>query len=230
MRLKLFLCIALALTLGVGAIARAQENHAIPSATSELPFTNDGANEPVLHTLSPDGVPIEEHKKAGLPQFDPTTFSKQLFWLAVTFAFLFFVYSRNTLPKIGAVLANRQARISGDLQKAEELKNQVEKVRGEYEAAIASAQSEAQQRITDVQNEIKRLSEEQDAAFKVRGDESTDALESKLDNARARVIADLNSIAADLTVDITGRVTGTKPDASAARNVIEGMTSKARAA
>ena len=42
-----------------------------------------------------------------MPQFDPTTFASQLFWLAVTFVLLFIVVSQFAIPRLGEVLEQR---------------------------------------------------------------------------------------------------------------------------
>lgn len=263
---KRVLMLACALVLATGAPLAAQETFpamgapaaepvaAAPAATgasSDLPFTNDGANQPVLQTLSPDGVPLdpaavaathdavaagaehaehgEGHKK-GLPQFDSTTFSKQIFWLFLTFTFLYVVYSRVTLPKIASVVEDRAARVQADIAKAEALKGDVDAVRGQYEAAIAAAQSDAQKLITGVQTDIKRASEKQDAEFKARAEDAVIALEKKIDVASTRVKGELNDIAAALTVDIAARVAGIKVDAAAAQSAVDGLSSTAKAA
>jgi|GEM_PF-56606 len=212
---------------------------------SELPFTRDGANQPVLQTISPDGVAIapeamestmaeegahgEGHSK-GLPQFDPSTFSKQIFWLVLTFAGLYFVYARKTLPAISGALDNRAARINADLQAAEALKIEVDAIRTQYEAAIASAQADAQKLITSVQADIKTMVEAQDTSFKARAEEASTALEKRLDVSRTRIMAELTTLAADLTVDITAQVAGIKVDNKTAQGAIDALSGKAKAA
>ena len=52
-----------------------------------------------------------EVKSLGLPQFDYTTYSSQLFWMFVTFTICYLVFSGKILPEISAVIQNRQERI-----------------------------------------------------------------------------------------------------------------------
>ncbi len=59
----------------------------------------------------------EEH--AAFPPFAADTFGTQLIWLALSFAVLYFVLSRLALPRIGAILDDRKARIDTDLGAAE---------------------------------------------------------------------------------------------------------------
>ena len=48
-----------------------------------------------------------EAAKSGLPQLNSHTFAPQLFWLALTFATLFFILSKVTLPRIGEVITEQ---------------------------------------------------------------------------------------------------------------------------
>lgn len=217
---KFILLASLALTVSVSAPGYAQENAPVsapPASTKALPFVNDGANQPVLQPLSADGVPVEdgahsgEHAKSkGLPQFDVTTFPKQLVWLTIVFAFMYLFFSEKTLPTIGSVLTMRQGRIEGDLKSAEDLKNQAEKLKSDYETAIASAHSSAQKLIIDIQSEIKTATEKRDAEFKARAEEAVANVEKQIADSRSRIIGDLNTIANDLAGDIASRLTGTK--------------------
>ncbi|HDR27259.1 MAG TPA: F0F1 ATP synthase subunit B', partial [Rhodovulum sp.] len=58
----------------------------------------------------------------GMPQLDFATFPNQIFWLVVTLVVIYFVLSRIALPRIAAVLAERQGTISNDIIAADELK------------------------------------------------------------------------------------------------------------
>lgn len=231
MRIRVFLALVLVLAISAGANTHAQE---APSATNALPFVSEGANQPVLDTLSPEGVAVEHegagHAKKGLPQFDLSTFPRQLFWLTLTFAFLYIVFARNTLPAISRVLENRRERIASDLRAAEDLKKEVERVRTEYEAAIVHARTKAQTVVSIIQGDIKRKTEAREAEFKERADQAVSALEKKIESGRSRVMAELSDLAANLAVDITGRVADVKASASDARNIIERETGKAKAA
>jgi len=53
-----------------------------------------------------------------MPQFNPEFWVPQLFWLAVIATILFLVMWKITLPRVDVVIADRQDRIGGNLQKA----------------------------------------------------------------------------------------------------------------
>jgi F-type H+-transporting ATPase subunit b len=79
----------------------------------------------------------------GMPQLDFSTWGNQIFWLMVTLVVIYFVLSRIALPRIGAVLADRQGTIMKDIAAAEELKAKALDAEKAYEKALADARSEA---------------------------------------------------------------------------------------
>ena len=54
----------------------------------------------------------------GMPQLCTDWASNQIFWLVVTLVAIFFVLSRLALPRISAVLSERQGTITNDLAAA----------------------------------------------------------------------------------------------------------------
>ena len=58
-----------------------------------------------------------------MPQFDFSTFSSQIFWLAICFSALYFSMSRIFLPRIKHIMQERNAEIN----KNEAARNQIEK-------------------------------------------------------------------------------------------------------
>ncbi len=80
----------------------------------------------------------------GMPQLDITTFSNQIFWLLIALVVIFFVLSRVALPRIAAILAERQGTITNDIAAAEDLKVKAQEAEAAYEKALADARGEAQ--------------------------------------------------------------------------------------
>ena len=91
----------------------------------------------------------------GLPQLDFTTFGNQIFWLLVTLVVIYFVLSRIALPRIAAVLAERQGAITIDLAAAEDLKVKAVEAEQAYLKALADARTEAQTIVGQAKAEIK---------------------------------------------------------------------------
>ena len=88
-------------------------------------------------------IPSTEHGK-GFPPFDSSTFASQLLWLVITFVALYLLMSRVALPRVGAIIENRQKRIAGDLAEAQGMKDQSDAAIAAYEKALAEARGRAQ--------------------------------------------------------------------------------------
>lgn len=90
----------------------------------------------------------------GMPQLDFSTFGNQIFWLLVTLVVIYMILSRVALPRIGAVLAERQGTITNDIAAAESLKAKAVEAEAAYNKALADARVEANRIIAETKAEI----------------------------------------------------------------------------
>jgi F-type H+-transporting ATPase subunit b len=90
----------------------------------------------------------------GMPQLDFSTFANQIFWLLVTLVVIYMILSRVALPRIGAVLAERQGTITNDIAAAENLKAKAVEAEAAYNKALADARVEANRIIAETKAEI----------------------------------------------------------------------------
>lgn len=129
-----------------------------------------------------------------LPQLDPSTFGNQIFWLVVTLVVIYLVLSRVALPRIGAVLAERQGTITNDIAAAEDLKQKAEAAEGAYNKALADARAEAQRIAAEARAEIQ--ADLDDAIAKADAEIAAKAAESEA------AIADIRDGALDSVKDV----------------------------
>src|SRR5512143_1519011 len=105
---------------------------------------------------------------AGFPPFKTETFPSQIFWLVITFAFLFTVLWRIAGPRIQGVITTRRGQITGDLAQAQKHRTDAEGASAAYQAALASARARAQALAEEnrkrISGEIERAKQEADAA------------------------------------------------------------------
>ncbi|HWL46104.1 MAG TPA: ATPase [Sphingomonadaceae bacterium] len=146
-----------------------------------------------------------------MPQFEFANFAPQLAWLTICFAILYFGVVRLTLPRIGQVVEGREAKVRGDIADAETAKAEADRVREAYEAAMASARSQAQGAINDAKAKATRAGEarlaEADRGFEAKASAAAAALEA----ARVEAMAEVDRIAADAAAEIVARVGGSRP-------------------
>lgn len=89
------------------------------------------------------GAAEHGHGAAGFPPFEKSTFAPQLIWLALTFAFLYYMLSKRLLPSVSKVIEDRAARIQSDLADADRLKTETETSLRAYEQALTTARADA---------------------------------------------------------------------------------------
>ena len=92
-------------------------------------------------TTATTEVPTEH--TGGFPPFDTTTFPSQIFWLTVTFAFLFVVLWRVAGPRISGVITSRRGVIHADIEAAQKARGDAEAASAAYEAALHAARARA---------------------------------------------------------------------------------------
>lgn len=143
-----------------------------------------------------------------MPQLDPSLFPTQLFWLLVTFVALFMVVWKVALPRIAEVLAQRQTRIDGDLEKAQALKTEAEDVLAAYERTLASAAAQAQdihrQVVQTLTDERTKRQEELSRRLSAQAREA----ESRISGEKRRAIENIRDAALDVVQSATNRLIG----------------------
>jgi F-type H+-transporting ATPase subunit b len=156
-----------------------------------------------------------------MPQFDPTFWVPQLFWLAVVATVLFLVMWKVALPRVDAVVADRQDRIAGNLTKAETLKAEADNALAAYQKSIADARAAAQAEHAKTAAAIAAETAKREAVFGKRlGDEEA-AAEANIAAARTAAMAQVKPIAIDLAQTITEKLVGTKVGADAASSAVD---------
>lgn len=146
-----------------------------------------------------------------MPQFDPSTFASQIFWLAIIFAALYVLMARVALPRIAEVLEERSERIADDLERAESLKKEADAVIEQYEAALAKARGEASSVLAQAAQEIAEVSAKRQAEFSAELGRKTDEAEARIAKAKDEAKAHVREIAVGVTSEITSKLIGVEP-------------------
>ncbi|KEJ90973.1 F0F1 ATP synthase subunit B' [Sulfitobacter donghicola] len=162
-------------------------------------------------TTHSDGA-AEAAGNAGMPQLDFSHWGNQMFWLALALIAIYLILSRVALPRIAAVLAERQGTISNDIAAAEDLKAKAVEAEAAYDKALVDARAEAQRII----------------------DEAKAEMQSDLDNAIAKADKEIAAKSAESEAAISeiraGAVESVKAVAkSTAKEIIAAMGGKADA-
>jgi F-type H+-transporting ATPase subunit b len=85
----------------------------------------------------------------GMPQFNAKSFNSQLFWLIITFTALYFIIAYFILPRIRENIRLRKNKIANDLERAENIKEEIENMISQSNIKLEEAKSQAQKMIKE---------------------------------------------------------------------------------
>ncbi len=156
-----------------------------------------------------------------MPQLDPTTFSPQVAWLAITFIVLLLVMWKLVVPRISGVLDARQRRMDENLSRAAELKAEAEVLLEAYEASMAAARQQAQAAIAEVTAEAADEAARQHASLGETLAARIAEGEAAIAKARDEALSSLREVAADVAVSATERLIGERLAAGAVADAVD---------
>ena len=157
-----------------------------------------------------EATPPGEHRGA-FPPFQKDTFGSQLLWLAITFGLLYLIASRLALPRVGGIIADRRARIDGDLADAARMKSEADAAVASYEKSLADARARAQAIAAETRSRAAAETETRRKEIEASLQARLTAAEETVQATRAAAMANVNSIARDAAVAIVARLTGKAP-------------------
>ncbi len=154
----------------------------------------------------------EHGGNAGLPQLNPSTMMTQIFWLIVSFLVLYFMLFGVALPRIEEVLNTRESRISWDITKADEIRNESNAVLASTERMLSRTQAQAREIIS-------RTSSQGQASGKLLMDRfdreltrSTREAEGRILAAKNAALGELDKTATDLALQVASRLAAVEID------------------
>jgi F-type H+-transporting ATPase subunit b len=152
-------------------------------------------------------------KEGGFPPFKTESFPSQLFWLAVTFTFLFVVLWRVAGPRINAAITGRRGAINGAIAEAGKARADAEAAQAAYENALAAARARANALAEETRSklnaEIARAKHDADA----KAHDAMAAADARITETRENAKVAVTVAARDAAIAIVERLTGDKVSA-----------------
>jgi len=129
-----------------------------------------------------------------MPQLDISMFPSQLFWLAVTFAFLYLVLSNVALPNIREVLQQRQDRITSDLDKAEASQKEADTVKNSYTDALTNARAQSVAMLSAASTAILKEIAVKNSALEVKITKKLEEAEAEITALREKAVTEMKTV------------------------------------
>jgi len=160
--------------------------------------------EPTAHTEVPA-------PHGAFPPFQAQHFPSQLLWLTVSFVLLYVLMSKIALPRIGAILAERDKRIGDDLAAAQNLKERSDAAHAAYDKALADARARAQAIANSTREKHAAEAEATQKRLEAQLHEKLAAAEQSIAATRTAAMGNVRTIAADTAAAIVERLIGKAP-------------------
>ncbi|HJD55687.1 MAG TPA: ATP F0F1 synthase subunit B' [Rickettsia endosymbiont of Pyrocoelia pectoralis] len=154
-----------------------------------------------------------------MPQFDIGTYYSQIFWLVVTFSLLYVFVSKLIVPKAEKIINNRKINIEENVESADNLALETEKLSKYYNQEVAKITTDIdklkKEKIDSLESEflIKKNSLEQD----LRG--SINQNIESINLAAQKFKANKSEAIIKLAASIIEKITGTKADINLLKNI-----------
>ena len=156
----------------------------------------------------------------GMPQLCADWFGNQIFWLILTLIAIYLILSRVALPRIAAILAERQGTITNAIANAEDLKAKAAQAEEAYNEALADARSEAQEIAAETRAKIQEDLDEAIAQADAEIAAKTAESEKAIAEIRAGAVESIREVARDAAQEIVA-VFGASADADTVASAVE---------
>lgn len=144
----------------------------------------------------------------GLPQFDFQWWPGQIVWVLIVFVVLLAFMRLFAVPKLGGAIAERDAKIEGDLADARKLKAEADAQAEAAAAERAQARAQAQKLANDARAQARAEIDGALAAEEARLAETAAKAEAAIGKARDQAMTNVAGIARDTAQAIVAKLTG----------------------
>ena len=127
---------------------------------------------------------VESSESGGMPQLNPEFWFSLIFWLIITFGFLFIVLSKLILPKISANLETRKSEILENISAAEKQREASENKIKEYEKIILDSKNEAKNYFNKARGQILKDIDKKRKTLKNEINEEIKKAEKEIDDLK----------------------------------------------
>jgi F-type H+-transporting ATPase subunit b len=173
---------------------------------------------PALLLLAQEGAEgAAEH--SGLDLVLPAT--PELIWGTVCFVIVLAFLSKVAFPAIKKGLEDREQQIQGDLESAENAKNEANRELEQYKKQLADAKSEANRIIEEGRQSAEEVRKDLVAKAEKDAQQIVERAQEQLVNERNRTVQELQGQIADLSIELAEKVVGRSIDASSHKEMVD---------
>ena len=140
---------------------------------------------------------------------------------AVAFGILFFFMWKWVLPRVNTLLEERRKQIQGQLESAEQTRQEAEKLLADYRTQLANARDKANEIIEEARTTADQLRRDIQAKAEEEARNTVVRAQEEIRAERDRVFQDLRAQVGEIAVELAGRVVGASLDKQAHERLID---------
>jgi F-type H+-transporting ATPase subunit b len=219
-RLAFLGAVALVLLFGFARPVAAQEGGEDPTEATVEKAKDNGAAETdaeCIETLA-DGGSVDDCQEAPNPLLPETN---EIIWGIVGFSVVFFFLAKFGLPQVKGTMNARTEKIRGDLQSAENQREEAESLLAEYRAQLNDARSEAGTIIEEARQAADQIKRDQEARLQTELAELRERAVNDIESAKNQAMTDLRSEVAQLAIGAAETIVGRNLDATTQTQLVD---------
>ena len=155
-----------------------------------------------------------------MPQLNPEFYMSQLFWLVLTFTFLFIFLWRISLPRISTVLEKRASKINDDIRLAKQHQAEAEEIQNKIDFQLREARLETSELIKtanfNFQDQIAKELEKIDNTINLKIDETS----TTITKSKAESLKQINDEIYEITKLTLSKISNIKADDNEIKDVV----------
>ena len=165
-------------------------------------------------------------ESAGMPQLNPEFWVSQIFWLTITFGFLYVILSKLILPKICANLEIRKSQILENIEAADKQREESELRIVEYEKIVQNSKDQAKNYFKKSREKLlKDINLKKNALDKDLSEEIQKA-ETQIQEFKNRAPEKINKIAIETSSDLLQKLIGAEINNSSISAIVDDLSRK----
>mgnify|MGYP001435057030 FL=1 len=162
----------------------------------------------------------------GMPQLNPEFWISQIFWLVLTFGFLYVILSKIILPKISKSLETRKSQILENIETADKQKEESENKIKEYDKIILESKIKAKNYFNDARKKVLEDINKKRAALEKDIDAEIGAAEEEISNLKKNSDEKISKIAVDTSSELIKELIGEEVNSSSISAIVEDQSKK----
>lgn len=167
-------------------------------------------------------------ESGGMPQLDPEYWLSQIFWLFITFGFLYIVLSKLILPGISRNLETRKTQVVENIDTAESQRLESDKLNNEYDKIIFDSRLKAKSIISNAKKELNSNIRQKRENLDREIDKEILSTEKEIKVLIDQSPTKINKIAIDTSSDLLKQLIGADVNKSNISAIVEDVSKKIR--